>query len=604
VADSATPSYFQRVHRRAQHRATTVEAARISASRQPNVGQRRYKQIKQSAPQADTPAPPTAPRQSTLVKTTPIASLGSELAQLKARQEKHHGPKWWSGIASHPVRSAFLAVIILSLSGVLAIAGPIAYRSYRAYQDVFVTQVPDQESAFHAEINPEGTPVLVANQAQESASIPEWDGTSRLTLLLLGVDKRENDYARSDTIILVNIDPVAKTARMLSIPRDLKVIIPGFGAHKINAAYAFGDANKNVPGGGPGLMMRTIETNFGINIDHFAEVDFNGFVKIVDTVGGVTLDVPYPIRDNEYPAPNNQYMRIFFPSGWQHMDGQRVLQYARTRHDDGDGRRSARQQQVLLALRQQALDLNLLKQAPTLISEVGDTVRTDLSSGQALQLARLATEINQSEIQQLTLDPALITWQTDEFYFQGDWAMIGDIMTEFTGQKIVPPMSALANPSYETTISILDGTLIPGLGPRVLDVVKSNGFADSTTVDLPDAGNYPETKIIVSPDNIATAYLLAGILGVPETAITASDDIQTPTIVATNTATATSAAAPVGTPTAGTPTADGKLDVVPLFPTAVPESGKASPAPAGEIIIILGDDLPDPAWYNVDPNAQ
>ena len=261
------------------------------------------------------------------------------------------------------------------------IAGPIAWRSYQAYQDVFVTQVPAGAAAFAAEINPEGTPVLVANQAQGAVSIPDWDGTSRLTLLLLGVDKRENDYARSDTIILVNIDPVEKTARMLSIPRDLKVIIPGFGAHKINAAYAFGDANSNVPGGGPGLMMRTIETNFGINIDYFAEVDFNGFVKIVDTVGGVTLDVPYPIRDNEYPAPNNQYMRIYFPSGWQHMDGQRVLQYARTRHDDGDGRRSARQQQVLLALRQQALTLDLLKQAPTLISEVGDTVRTDLSSG-------------------------------------------------------------------------------------------------------------------------------------------------------------------------------------------------------------------------------
>ncbi|HYP60438.1 MAG TPA: hypothetical protein VEQ36_08405, partial [Thermomicrobiales bacterium] len=101
----------------------------------------------------------------------------------------------------------------------------------------------------------------------------------------------------------------------------------------------------------------------------------------------------------------------------------------------------------------------------------------------------------------------------------------------------------------------------------------------------------------------ATAYLIAGILGVPETAITASDDIQTPTIVATNTATATTAAAPAGTPAAGTPTPDGKLDVVPLFPTAVSDSGSASPAPAGEIIIILGDDLPDPAWYNVDPNA-
>jgi LCP family protein required for cell wall assembly len=601
VAHRASPSYFQRVHRRAQHRTAAAAPARISAARQPNVGQRRYAQLRHTSAQADSAATLPEIKPSTLIKTTPIASLGTELARLKAAQDKRHGPKWWSGMAARPIRSAIIAIVILSLTGILAIAGPIALRSYHAYQDVFVTQVPQQPGGFTADFNEQGTPVIVANSTEAAAQIPEWDGTSRLTLLLLGVDRREGDYARSDTIILVNVDPVEKTARMLSIPRDLKVIIPGFGAHKINAAYAFGDANETVPGRGPGLMMRTIETNFGINIDYFAEVDFNGFVKIVDTVGGVTLDVPYPIRDNEYPAPNNQYMRIYFPSGWQHMDGQRVLQYARTRHDDGDGRRSARQQQVLLSLRQQALTLGLIKQAPTLISEVGDTVRTELSADQALKLARLATEIDQTHIQQLTLEPALITWQTDEFYFQGDWAMIGDIMSEFTGQKIIPPMSALANPRYDTAISILDGTLIPGLGPRVLDVVKSNGFEDVTTVDLPDAGNYPATQIIVSPDNIATAYLLAGILGVPESAITASDEIQTPTIVATNTPTQTAVAAtPAGTPT----TADGKLDVVPLFPTVAPASGSASAQPAGEIVIILGDDLPDPAWYNVDPNAQ
>ena len=562
--------------------------------RQPSRGRKRYEQLKQPATPVTATLATTTP--SAVIKSTPISSLGEQLARLKAEQDRRHAPRWWSGFAAHPVRSAVVAILVLLVSGLLAVAGPLAYRSYQAYQDVFVTQVPDQGGGIVASLNEEGTPVIVTNPTEAAVSIPEWNGTSRVTLLLLGVDRRQDEYSRSDTIILVNIDPVDKTARMLSIPRDLKVIVPGYGAHKINAAYAFGDANANVPGRGPGLMMRTIETNFGINIDYFAEVDFNGFVKIVDTVGGVTLDVPYPIRDNEYPAPNNQYMRIFFPSGWQHMGGERVLQYARTRHDDGDGRRSARQQQVLLALRDQALTLDLLRKAPELISQVGDAVRTDLDRSQVLQLARLATEIDQSRIEQLSLEPALITWETDEFYFQGDWAAIGDIMSSFTGQNIVPPMSALANPRYDTTISILDGTLIPGLGPRVLEVVQSNGFADVTTVDLPDAGNYPATRIIVSPSNIATAYLLAGVLGVPETAITASDEIQTPTIGVTNTPTVASAA--VGTPT----TQNGSIEIQPLFPTAEADSGSNTTAqPAGEIIIILGDDLPDPAWYNVDP---
>jgi len=597
VADSASPSYFTRVHRRAQHRAAALSPARISAPRQPVTGQKRYGQLKQSPNVGATQSHQATAAPSALIKTTPISSLGEELARLKAEQDRRQAPKWWSGLAAHPVRSAIVAIVILFISGFLAVAGPIAYRSYQAYQDVFVTQVPDQGGGFVASLNEEGTPVIVTNPTEAAVMIPEWNGTSRVTLLLLGVDRRKDEFSRSDTIILVNIDPVAKTARMLSIPRDLKVIVPGFGAHKINAAYAFGDVNDDVPGRGPGLMMRTIETNFGINIDYFAEVDFNGFVEIVDTVGGVTLDVPYPIRDNEYPAPNNQYMRIYFSSGWQHMEGERVLQYARTRHDDGDGRRSARQQQVLLALREQALSLDLLRQAPELISEVGDTVRTDLSSGQLLQLARLATEINEDEIEQLSLDSALITWQTDEFYFQGDWAMIGDIMSTFTGQNIVPPMSALANPRYDTVISILDGTLIPGLGPRVLDVVQGNGFADVTTVDLPDAGNYATTQIIVSPSNIATAYLLAGVLGLPETAIIASDDFATPTVGPTNTPESVTATAE-GTPAS----TDGAVKVQPLFPTAVADrDSNATAQPAGEIVIILGDDLPDPAWYNVDP---
>ena len=147
-------------------------------------------------------------------------------------------------------------------------------------------------------------------------------------------------------------------------------------------------------------------------------------------------------------------------------------------------------------------------------------------------------------------------------------------------------------------MSILDGTLIPGLGPRVLDVVNSNGFSDSTTVDLPDAGNYAETRIITSPDNIATAYLLAGILGVPETAITTSDTVVTPTAGVTNTPTQEAS-----TVAQGTPTSDDELAVQPLFPTAAPDASEEAQQPAGEIVIILGDDCPDPAWYNVDPTG-
>ncbi len=342
MAENAHSTYFQRVHRRTTLRGSGSSATAQSSHSFLKSGPRRYEQIRAAAETSFQTRATKPQRISAVVATAETTSLKSDLARLKAEQDKRFAPKWWSGFAARPIRTAVLVLVLLSMTGVAAIAGPILWRSYVAYQDVFVEPLPNEPSGFEVAVNDQGTPIIVtdASTTEVAEVVPDWDGESRLTLLLLGVDRREDEYSRSDTIILVNIDPVEKTARMLSIPRDLKVIIPGFGSQKINAAYAFGDANDNVPGGGPGLMMRTIEQNFGIDIDFYAEVDFNGFVKIVDTVGGVTLDVPYPIRDNEYPGPANQYMRIYFPSGWQHMTGERVLQYARTRHDDGDGRRS------------------------------------------------------------------------------------------------------------------------------------------------------------------------------------------------------------------------------------------------------------------------
>jgi LCP family protein required for cell wall assembly len=602
VADIASTAYFRRVHRRAQNRTAAQSPTRPTPSQGKAPGARRYAFLKSANEESTTPRATTPLVLAPATTDAAAVSLGDALARLRAQQERQHRPSRWAKLAMHPVRSSVIALLLVFVTVVAAVAAPIAYRSYRAYQDVFVTQVPDQGPAFVAEVNDEGTPVIVTgSDGDEVAEIPSWDGEGRVTLLLLGVDRREEEVSRSDTIILVNIDPAEKTARMISIPRDLRVIVPGFGAHKINAAYTFGDFNEDVPGRGPGLMMRTIETNFGINIDYFAEVDFNGFVEIVDTVGGLTLDVPYPIRDNEYPGPNNQYMRIYFPSGWQHMDGQRVLQYARTRHADNDVQRSARQQQVLLALRQQAVSLDLLRQASTLIGEVGDAVRTDLSPDQALKLARLATEIDTASIEQLSLDQALLVYDTpEEYYFQADWQVVGDIMTSFTGQTIVPPMSALANPRYDTGIRLLDGSVIPGLGPRVLEVLVANGFEDVTTAELPDYGNYPTTQIMVSPSNTQTAFLLAQLLGLPESSIVISDEIQTPTVDATS-------ASSTGSPTAeGTPVSgDGELAVQPLFPTAQPETDEqGTEEPAGEIIIRMGDDMPDPQWYWTDPAGQ
>ncbi|HRA47597.1 MAG TPA: LCP family protein [Thermomicrobiales bacterium] len=592
MSETEASGYFKQVQRRAQQRTRPDSDTSTGHSRRPNIGGQRYKSLRQRSDQTSTPLLPTA-TSSTVVKTTPIAPLGSALAALQAAQVKHAEPKWWARFAAHPVKSGIAAVLLVVLITFTAIAAPIAMRSYTAYRHIFNTPVPQQPNVLQVAENAQGTPQIIGINPNQQLEVADWDGTSRITILLMGVDRREDEVSRSDTMILVNIDPVAKKAWMMSIPRDLQVFVPGKGVYKINAAYALGDADDSVAGGGPGLAVRTIEANFGIDISYYAEVDFKGLVKIVDTVGGITVDVPYPLKDNEYPGPDNQYMRIYFPAGWQHMDGDKVLQYSRTRHDDSDLYRAQRQQQVLLALRQQAVSLDLWSKAPELIQEMGNTVGTDLSLSQSLSLAKIASEIQPEDITQLTMDGVITAYEDPEYYFAADWSAVGDLMTELTGEKIVPQNATIGNPNLSAQVTILDGTLIYGLGPRVLEVVHSLGFSGATTTDLPDAGVYPTTQIIVSQDNLATGVFLARSLGVPDTAVQIVDNPTTPTPVAET-------STPNPTEVAGA-TIVGTIQIPAIFPTSTASSDSGSPAAGGTIIIRLGDDLPDPAWYNPNP---
>lgn len=500
---------------------------------------------------------------------------------------------------ARPVRTAILSIVAVTIIVVAAVVGPVLYRGTRAYQEIFQDPVPHAENPFVAQVNPEGTSVIVTATATAGVAIPEWDGKDRVTILLLGVDTREDEASRSDTMILVNIDPATKAASMLSIPRDMKVIVPGYGVHKINSAYAFGDADK-VPGGGPGLVIRTIEANFGIPVNYYAQVDFKGFTKIIDTIGGLTIDVPYPIKDDEYPGPGNQYMRIFFQTGWQHMDGTQVLQYARTRHDDGDGRRSARQQQVLLALRDQAISKNLLSKAPQLLADLGDAVRTDLQPNQALQLARLGSEIDPAAIVQYSLDDALTeeAIEGQPYFLVADWSAVGQILTQFTGTQVTPPMSALASANLNAEIRIEDGTFNPGLGDRVKEVLVANGFTNVTVTDKPDLGNYPTSSITTDSNSLTTAYFAANLLGLDLSAINASDAIALTPTPNPSAATAT----PTPTSSSASAAASPAVDTVPFFPTPTGQAGTAAAADSSTVVVIvLGDDAPDPAYFTTDP---
>jgi hypothetical protein len=272
------------------------------------------------------------------------------------------------------------------------------------------------------------------------------------------------------------------------------------------------------------------------------------------------------------------------------MDGERALQYARTRHDDGDGRRSVRQQQVLLALREQAVSIDLLPKAAELLEEFGNTVRTDLQPTQALQLAQLGSQIDPSAIVSYSLDSAVYEQSLpDAYYLIADWDAVGEIMTQFTGSEVISPMSALANPNYSIEIVVEDGTFNPGLGGRIKDVLVGFGFANVTVVDKPDLGNYPTSSVVTDTNNLTTAYLVASLLGLELDSIDVNDSaVPSPTATAESGApTATDVGSPVST-----------VGAAGLFPTPTGDAvGQESNAAPAHMVIVIGDDAPDPAYY-------
>ena len=235
-----------------------------------------------------------------------------------------------------------------------------------------------------------------------------WAGSDRVNVLLMGIDRRPGEafISRTDSMMIVSIDPVGNRASILSVPRDLYVVIPGRGRDRINTAFVYGAAGNN-PAGGAALSMQTVEYNLGVPINHYVLVDFSAVVKGVDSLGGIDVNVPFTINDPTFPDMYYGYDPLYIAAGLQHMDGTLALKYARTRHVDTDFGRAQRQQQVILAARDKALSLGitgLLAKAPILYQQLEQGVRTDLSLEQIVALAKTVSEIPAENIQSDVLD--------------------------------------------------------------------------------------------------------------------------------------------------------------------------------------------------------
>lgn len=362
---------------------------------------------------------------------------------------------------------------------------------------------------------------------------PTWNGSDRVTILLMGLDYRDwlanEGPPRSDSMMLMTIDPVARTAGMLSIPRDLWVAIPGFEHNRINTAYSQGESFK-VPGGGPGLAMRTVENLLGVPIQYYAVIDFSTFERLVDEIGGVNILVMQDVKI----APLGRTSRWLYAGKSEHLDGPDTLAYARARKTEGgDFDRAKRQQQVALALRDTVFNLNnlpaLLAKAPSLYQELSAGIRTNLSLDQMIALGRLALQIPKAGIQKgVIAPPDQVTLETLP---DGSQVLkpVPDKIRElrdqlFTNTSAVGPSVPEANPAEgarieAARISVRNGSGMEGLATQTADYFKAQGL---NVVEIGNADRLDYNKSLLIVENATYPYavrFLAGLMSLSQSQI-------------------------------------------------------------------------------------
>jgi LCP family protein required for cell wall assembly len=345
---------------------------------------------------------------------------------------------------------------------------------------------------------------LAGTAPGQEAPTPEWTGTERLNVLLLGIDSRDDSSAtkNTDTMIVISLDPVNKTAAMLSIPRDVYIDRPGVFTDKINAAYAFG---------GYDLTRKVVEDLLGIRLNAYAVVDFDAFTKIVDSVGGVVIDVKRPVRDESYPTPDYGIERLDITAGPQLMDGQTALRFARSRHDTNDYSRAQRQQLVLSALRTRMAEGDFLRGLPSLIDRVGSAVQTNFDPANILPLAQFGTGIDGDAIRSEVLYPCGGAYPHCElqssggangFYLIPDRAKIRDLAAALFYDPQVKSEGA--------SIEVRSAGARTGVAQSIADRLTERAFTVSTVSD----GTAGRSAILVrNSSKTYTANALALQLG-------------------------------------------------------------------------------------------
>jgi polyisoprenyl-teichoic acid--peptidoglycan teichoic acid transferase len=422
-----------------------------------------------------------------------------------------------------------LLAVFLVFAGVVAVGTFTFVRNFIASWDI--TDLPGVVVNLRQTPTPgdENDPVTGSSPAVPAhSSLPEpqpWDGASRVNALVVGLDYRDWEAGegapRTDTMILLSVDPLTKTAGMLSIPRDLWVNVPGFEPSRINGAYRNGEIYK-VPGGGPALAMSTVEELLGLKIDYFAQIDFYAFERFIDELGGIKVDVPERIKVDPLGEKSPRYLE----PGVQVLPGSLALAYARARNSEGgDFDRAERQQQVIFGIRNRVMSSNMLpvlvSRAPALYDSLASGVHTNLALDQAIRLAWLAQQIPEENIKRGVIGTQHVTLNTSP---EGDQVLkprpeqIRLLRDEiFTADGPASPAAADMDPqelmrAEEATLSVLNGSGTPGLATRTAEYLSTEGAQVTSTGDAPEP--YNATTIISYTGNPYTLSYLVDLMDI------------------------------------------------------------------------------------------
>ncbi|SDD89563.1 transcriptional attenuator, LytR family [Paenibacillus sp. UNCCL117] len=284
------------------------------------------------------------------------------------------------------IKRLFVVVLILILAGV-------GYYTYGFMKFANNIQSKPESTKF-----PALTTKKTGGVSAESLIPPKWEGKERVNVLILGGDSRglkKNEVPRSDSMMVASIDPVTKQAVLLSILRDTYVKVPGHGDDRINTAVALG---------GPHLAMKTASDLLGIPIQYYVYTDFQGFMALVDAIGGIELDVE---KDMKYRDSEEPEFDINLKKGLQQLNGKTALQYVRFRHDAlSDFSRTERQRKFMAAVAQKMQTTSSLIRMPMILNSIDPYIETNLATGDMLKLGTLALEAKTEGMASSQIPPA------------------------------------------------------------------------------------------------------------------------------------------------------------------------------------------------------